>query len=146
MQEKAKAGGRPSKYSIEMLNKANEYFDNCLKENALPFVDELALILDVCDDTLLNWGKEHGEFLATLERLRKLQKVQLMKGGLNKAYQSNVVLFLLKANHGLDEKKKDKDRMESFKVEFVSPVKTIDQVIAEAEASRKDCEKEDKAA
>jgi hypothetical protein len=99
--------GRPSKYTEEMLARAQGYFCECKKSGKTPFVEEIALELDVSDDTIVEWSKANEEFSATMRKLKLLQKLRLKQGALYRQYQPTTAIFLLKANHGLSEKEPD---------------------------------------
>lgn len=108
------AGGRPTKYSEEILLKANQYFDECLygkkddngkliRAPRTPLMEELELELDISDDTIINWAKdpEKKEFLATYNKIKKLYRMRLkqilIKGKSNPLGPK----FLLEVDHGL---------------------------------------------
>lgn len=95
---------RPTKYNNGTLLKAQQYVEDCRKENVTPFIEELALELNVNDDTINEWAKKHDEFSATIRRLKMLQRLCIKRGALEKKMQSNVAVFLLKANHGVNDK------------------------------------------
>lgn len=115
--------GRPTKYNAEILKKAQEYVQRCQKEKQTPFVEELALILDVNDDTIVEWTGKHDAFSATVKQLKMLQRMHLKKGALEKRYQPSIAIFLLKVNHGLDEKQPEISvKHEPLRIEFVSAV------------------------
>ncbi|MBU2213839.1 hypothetical protein KKC44_06125 [Patescibacteria group bacterium] len=126
--------GRPSKYGNKALKTAQDYVEKCYKGNTIPYIEELALILDINDDTIVKWTKKHDEFNATYRRLRMLQRLRLKQGSLEKKLQPNVGMFLLKANHGSDDDESGK--IDGFKVEFVRPARTVAEIIAEMEVAR----------
>lgn len=108
------AGGRPTKYSEEMLIKANTYLsDSRAGKVIIPFIEELALILDVDEDTVNNWCKakdEFGEprfpeFFGAIKKLKTLQKLRLMQRILGR-YNPTGGIFLLKTLHGMIEEEK----------------------------------------
>lgn len=108
------AGGRPTKYSEEMLIKANTYLSDCRAGKVIfPFIEELALILDVDEDTVANWCKaknEYGEprfpeFFGAIKKLKTLQKLRLMQRILGR-YNPSGGIFLLKALHGMVEEER----------------------------------------
>ena len=113
--------GRPTKYSAEALKKAQNYIQKCRKCNRMPFIEELALELGVNDDTLVEWGEKHSEFSATLGHLKLLQRLALKRGALERKLQPNIAIFLLKVNHGLNEKEPEQQGTKSLVVSFVSP-------------------------
>jgi hypothetical protein len=100
------AGGRPTKYTPDMVQSANEYIESCgRQQQELPTIEGLALKLGVDDTTVLKWGSDNPEFLATIKNLKYLQKTQLMNDGMygGKEVNAGMAIFLLKANHGLIE-------------------------------------------
>ncbi len=100
------AGGRPSKYDPSMIVKALEYIDSCGREaTEIPTMEGLALTLEVDDTTILKWGEDNLEFLATIKKLKAKQKKQLMNDGLygGKEVNSTMAIFLLKVNHDMIE-------------------------------------------
>jgi hypothetical protein len=99
-------GGRPSKYDPSFIQVAQTYIDSCGREaTELPTIEGLALTIGVDDTTLLKWGDEHEEFLATLKELKEKQKAQLVNDGMygGKEVNSTMAIFLLKCNHGMIE-------------------------------------------
>ena len=102
--------GRPTKYGSELQAKAKDYVEACFKESTTPYIEELALLLDVNDDTIVEWSKEHDEFSATIKRLKMLQKLNFKRDAIEKRIQPTMAIFLLKANHGLNEKEPDVER------------------------------------
>jgi hypothetical protein len=121
-----------------MLESAHAYTEKCWKNQQIPFVEELCLELGINDDTIVEWAKEHEEFSATIKRLKTLQKLHLKRDALEKRTHANMAIFLLKANHGLDEKKPDippEDR--TITIHWVDTPRTEDQVLSECEQERK---------
>lgn len=120
----AHQGGRPSKYSNEMLTKAHEYLQQCVDEELefhktrgdktntyerklkvnLPSVEGLSIYLGVSRDTLYEWSKEHQEFSDTLDEVLKLQKKVLIEKGLSGDYNPLISKLVLSANHGMRDK------------------------------------------
>lgn len=98
--------GRPTKYNEEMLGKAQSYVQHCQDAKEMPFIEELALELNVNEDTVVEWTKAYDEFSATVGRLKMLQKLYLKKGALEKKLHPSLSIFLLKANHGMNEDEK----------------------------------------
>ena len=99
--------GRPTKYDALALKTAQSYVRKCQKDGCIPFVEELALEIGVNDDTLVEWVGKHGEFSATVKRLKTLQKLHLKKGALERKLHPSIAMFLLKANHDVSEKAAD---------------------------------------
>lgn len=98
--------GRPTKYRDEFIQKIEEYLQTCGREQTkLPKREDVALLLDVDDETLIEWSKIHPEFSATIKKVDKLQKGELIDDGLfgGKEVNASMAIFLLKANHGMIE-------------------------------------------
>lgn len=118
------AGGRPTKYSEEMLQKANDYLAMSCPENMeVPTVEGLAIALDIDDDTVVEWSKLYPEFSATIKRLKSKQKMHLINAGMfgGKEVNSTMAIFLLKVNHGL---------VETNNVDLRSNGESINQVVS----------------
>lgn len=116
--------GRPTKYTPEMILKSLEYINSCGREaTELPTIEGLALYIGVDDTTILKWGQDNPEFLATIKELKHKQKTQLINDGMygGKDVNATMAIFLLKVNHEMVETEKkilagDKD--EPIKVEI----------------------------
>ena len=96
--------GRPTKLNERMIEKAEAY----IEAEDVPFIEGLALELDVDVETMRDWTVRSDDlnkrFLRTWNKLRAKQKKFLQKGGLtDKDVKSNMAIFLLKANHGMIE-------------------------------------------
>ena len=98
--------GRPSKYNKKTLKLAENYYKTCEKNDKIPFIQELARVLDVSDDTINEWSKAKIDFSATIEKIKNLQQLLLLQGGLEGKLNSKIAIFLLKANHGFMEEEK----------------------------------------
>ena len=102
------SGGRPTKYSEEMLSKANDYLHNYAeKGDAVPIMAGLACELGVSKKTLYTWGELHEPFLHTLEAIQAAQERKLASGGLEGAFQPTIAKLMM-ANHGYSEKQEVK--------------------------------------
>lgn len=112
------AGGRPSKYQDEFINKVDDYIKTTGKENMeLPTKQGFALYLDVDVDTINNWAnarvkdKEgndteqllHPEFFGALAKLMLKQYVQLVNDGVygGKEVNATIIKLMLENNHGM---------------------------------------------
>lgn len=125
--------GRPSSYSDLMLAKARAFYlkyaeaepfnviskmeDNGETVETVinqvlnpyytnpPYIEQLALDLDIDDETVTEWAKSHKEFSATIKRIKTLQKIRLYNNSMQRSSATGAI-FLLKANHGLVETEK----------------------------------------
>ena len=113
-------GGRPTKYSEEVLEQAREYIASCVDkitkyqsgedkngnpiysfkcEVNLPKAEGLARYLGVSRKTLYNWADKNEEFLHILEAINQEQVERLINKGLSGDYNSNIARLVL-AKHG----------------------------------------------
>lgn len=111
--------GRPTKYDESMLLKAQAYVEKCQNDEKMPYIEKLALLLDIHDDTIVEWSKEHEDFSATVNRLKMLQKLYLKEGSLEKKLHAPMALFLLQANHGMGKDEKEPSEPISIQIKMV---------------------------
>jgi hypothetical protein len=96
-----------TKYNDALQKKA----DNYVAKTTMPFIEELAELLDIDDDTIYDWidlkSKRYKEAMSvTYKKLFRKQKLALVKDGLAKTKGQVFNIFLLKANHGFVETEK----------------------------------------
>lgn len=116
--------GRPTKYSIKILKKTTQYIDSFLRKeeiidgekvvnpllNQIPYLEELALELNVDEDTINRWRKakyksgkhKYEEFYGAIKKLKTIQKLRLLKATFNKSTATGSI-FQLKVNHKMIE-------------------------------------------
>lgn len=99
--------GRPSKYTVNTIPKAKKYTEKCLSSNQLPTIEELAITLGTGTRTLYDWQEDYPDFSQTMDALRDAQRYLLIKNGLNSTYSTQFSMFLLRAIHGLNDRKPD---------------------------------------
>lgn len=98
------AGGRPTKYSKRILEKAREYLKTYEDHgDVVPHVEGIAEMCGVSTATIYNWAGDHPEFLETLQLCKSKQARALINKGLTGAFQPTIVKLML-ANHGYREK------------------------------------------
>lgn len=99
-------GGRPTKYKAEYSTPAylNKFIAHCKRNKRLISICQLAVYIRVTEETLQSWGKKKPEFLRSLGEIKQLCKNDLVNGGLNGTYNSNITKMLLSANHGTSER------------------------------------------
>lgn len=125
---------------VEVEKKTKEYIDKCRgktgEKPTIPFIEEIADILDVDSDTIVNWAtkrKEDGEleheaFFGTYKSLKNHQKLQLLKRTLGR-YNPTGAIFQLKVNHGCIETEKHLlagDKNEPVVIEIIEERKIPD--------------------
>lgn len=132
--------GRPCEFCKDpekVMNKVRDYLDRCKKGQGgkpiMPFIEELAIELDVLDATLTNWANkeneqkepEHPEFLTAYLYVKMFQKLRLQQRALGR-YNPTGALSLLKFNHGMmetDKKILAGDRNEPLQIEIIEEAK-----------------------
>lgn len=101
------AGGRPTTYTTEMLEKANAYLEEWEAEgDMIPSVVGLAKYIERSKTSIYDWAKEDGkeEFADILARINEIQRQTLINKGLSGVFNSNITKLVL-GKHGFSEKK-----------------------------------------
>lgn len=96
--------GRPTKYTKETPRRVIAYIKKCQQSQEFITIEQLASELGVGTRSLYGWEKEYGDFLRTMDMLRDAQRDQLLRGGITNKYNARFASFLLKANHGMQDK------------------------------------------
>lgn len=96
--------GRPTKYTKETARRVIGYIKKCQKTGNFPTIEHLASELGLGTRTLYAWEKEYPAFQQTMDMLRDAQRHLLISGGLTNKYNSRFASFLLKANHGMQDR------------------------------------------
>jgi len=98
------SGGRPTKYTDELVMKAKAYItDYAIYEDMIPSVAGLASALDVSRTVLYDWEKEYPEFLYILEAIKREQQKVLLNKGLSGDFNSTITKLVL-GKHGYHDK------------------------------------------
>jgi|TARA_R110000751_G_scaffold245259_2_gene345278 hypothetical protein len=92
---------RPTKYTPELLVKANEYLSTYTR--LIPSHQDMCLYLDISDATLYRWAEEKAEFKDILAKVKQTQFVVSMDGGLGGEMNANLVKLLM-GKHGYSDK------------------------------------------
>jgi hypothetical protein len=96
-------GGRPTKYTPDMVDRLEGYMRNCSDE--LPSKSGFAIFVGVHVNTMDNWGRRCPEFLWALRRLHTLQEMEFLNKGLIGEYDSTICKLILSRNHGYRERR-----------------------------------------
>ena len=121
------AGGRPTKYRKEFCDLIVERAYKKIKqpEGSIKIVDksltDFASFLGVDDETLLEWAKKYPEFSDSKKIANQKYKQFLLDYGHMGAVQNKATawwMFLLKCNHGFNDRKAELDQMASYDVSF----------------------------
>ena len=90
--------GRPTKYRPRFIKTARNYLEECKNQKKIPFLEELASKIKVTERTLSNWGEANEGFLQAVEEIMDHQRMAIKVMGLK---SPSMLIFLLKANHGM---------------------------------------------
>lgn len=99
-------GGRPSKYTPELLEKAEQYLSCYEDEDQLvPSFQGLCKFLNIGERTLYDWkaDPEKERFSHTLDRIMAEQAIQLINQGLGRVFEPGITKLMLH-NHGYHDK------------------------------------------
>ena len=96
------AGGRPSEYTPEIVEKAREYLASCVDVQddktlkvKLPSIEWLAVYIWLAVSTVYLWENEHKEFSEVIDELRAKQADWLINNWLSWAYNPTIAKVLL---------------------------------------------------
>ena len=92
---------RPTKYTPELLERANTYLLEYTR--LIPSHQDMCLYLDIAETTLYRWAEENKEFKDILAKVKLTQFTVAMDGGLGGDMNANLVKLLM-GKHGLSEK------------------------------------------
>lgn len=95
--------GRPTKYKKEFIKEAEKYLDECENARKVPFLEEFAGRIGVSQDSVKRWTEANEDFCGAIERIKDYQRMALITLGLK---SPAMLIFLLKANHGMIETSK----------------------------------------
>lgn len=94
---------RPTKYTPELLAKAQDYLDN--KSNSFPSHIGLAFELGISNSTLYEWigNEDKHEFSDIAERVMQRQYISLTTNGLDGTFNGGITKLML-TKHGMSDK------------------------------------------
>jgi len=103
------AGGRPTKYTPELLEAARSYIDRYVDSNKIPTLEGLALACDIRRSTLYEWhnGDVAEEFSDIVDKVMKNQAVKLIEQGLDGTYNASITKLLLTKHRYSDKQDVD---------------------------------------
>lgn len=132
-------GGRPCEFcknKDKIMVVVKKYYEKCRKaadgKVAMPFIEEIALDLDINEETGTDWEKkvtptgelEHPEFARLMSSVRMLQKLRLKQRTLGR-YNPTGAMFLLRTSHGQMEVEKKilaGDQDEPLRIEVIEEI------------------------
>ena len=96
------AGGRPSKYTPELLRKAGKYLRTLeRRDELLPTIEGLSVYLDISRERIYQWiaHDDKKQFRDIYRRIMAAQGLSLVQNGLNGSYNSPIAKLIL-SKHG----------------------------------------------
>jgi hypothetical protein len=99
-------GGRPTKYTPELIEKAYDYLENWDQTiDKVPMRAGLAVHCGISRDTVYAWekDKEKQEFSDIVKKIDAMQERELAARGLGKEFDSSITKLLL-SKHGYTDK------------------------------------------
>jgi hypothetical protein len=99
------AGGRPSKLTPEIIERAYDYLQHFEKYgDVIPSAAGLAVISEVSEQTVYNWDCEaHPEFFGLLAKLKAKQQQVLITKGLSGDFNAAITKLVL-SKHGYHDR------------------------------------------
>lgn len=108
------AGGAPTKYDPKYCLEVDKYLERCndLVTNEGKLLVKLPtfegfiewLNIGIAEKTLYNWRDEYPEFLQSLEKIVRSQKIKLLENGLAGTYNPTIAKLVLASNHNMRDK------------------------------------------
>lgn len=94
--------GRPTKYRDDFPALIIQHFTEEIANGRLPFLSKFArLQAMVCEDTAIEWCKEHPDFSEAYKIAKNMQKEFLIQGGLEGKLNSSSWIFTAKNIAGM---------------------------------------------
>ena len=100
--KKKHPGGRPTKYTPELIRKTEEYLEQWEEYgHKIPTISGLAQIIDVTRERIAIWrqDKNKQEFSRIIDRLMSMQETKLLDNGLDGTFNSAITKLCL-SKHG----------------------------------------------
>ena len=99
--------GRPTKYSLETIEKAREYLDEWRKGNipddVIPSIEGFSVYSEIPRRTIYDWKSQHKDFSHILENVLSIQANTTINKGLIGKFNSNIAKLLL-GKHGYSDR------------------------------------------
>ncbi len=103
---KKHAGGRPTKHTEQLLEKAREYL-SVYEDNGevVPSIVGLALHCGISKNCVYDWAKDPNkkQFYDIARKVEQVQELKLASGGLSNLYNANITKLLL-SKHGYSDR------------------------------------------
>lgn len=101
-------GGRPTKYTTEVIEALADEFLEWLKVSTHVWFKDFCLDRDINPDLMSEWAANNKKFSGVYKLAKERQESRLINGGLVNAYNSGIVKFVLGNAHGWVDKQETK--------------------------------------
>ncbi len=98
-------GGRPEKYTKEVIEKYADEFEIWLEDERNFWFKDFAIMNKFHPDLFQEWERKNERFSRVLETARLKQESKLFKSALINSFNPGIVKFALNVHHGWIEKK-----------------------------------------
>ncbi len=96
-------GGRPLKYTEEVLNKLAEELEEWMKEKDNLFIERFCLLHDFPEDAIADFSDNY-RFSRAYKKFKSKQKAALIEGSLKRKYAHPMCALVLSHSHGMHMK------------------------------------------
>jgi len=119
-------GGRPSKLTDELIEKARLYIDDFRSHgDVIPTIEGLAYYLEIARSTLYTYEEADSRFSDIVNRVRLLQAKMLINGGLMGDFNASITKVMLTKHDYSDKQeidhKSSENSMKPTVIELVAP-------------------------
>jgi|SRR6188508_1217773 len=129
-------GGRPLKYTKEIIEKYADEFEKWLEDDENFWFKDFAIKNKFNPELFHVWAKENERFSKVLKTARLKQESKLFKSALVNSFNAGIVKFALNVHHGWVEKKET--------VHTNNPDNPVPEWIMKSEGTSKDLVNDDK--
>lgn len=125
-------GGRPSKYTPEIIELAYMYLTNLPEDEVIHSIEGLAEYLNVTRETIYNWMEDEDkqEFFDIVKKVLQKQAKTLANKGLKNEFNASITKLLL-SKHGYSDKVETDITSKGDKIEsgvVILPIKNEDKM------------------
>jgi len=99
----SRAKGQTKLTPDELSEKIDEFDEYCIEKEISYTMASLAKFCGVHEETLINY-KSNPDFSSLIKKAMQNAKIALMDNGLRGVYNPTLTIFLLKTNHGMQDK------------------------------------------
>lgn len=126
------AGGRPTEYSQDILDKAQEYLENLPETEKVHSLEGLAEYLGITRPTIYDWESQEDKkgFSYIVNRIRQVQAKTLINNGLDNKFNPSITKLML-TKHGYTDKQEVDVTTQGEKINNTDEIKELTQKLNE---------------